>query len=43
MLLRPGERHTFGRNLAFLERFLVLYAHDEMSPFFTWLQGRAPA
>ena len=31
MLPRPGERHSFGRNLAFLERFLVLDSHDEIA------------
>jgi hypothetical protein len=31
MLPRPSKRHSLGRNLAFLERFLVLYAHDEIA------------
>ena len=31
MLTRPGERHAFSRNLAFLERFLVLYSPDEIA------------
>ena len=31
MLARPGQRHSLGRGLAFLERFLVLDAHDEIT------------